>query len=69
MEALGGNKDFCAEENLVPRTNCEKASQSILTAEQKQDLVKVTLSDSEHCQMTFQSLGEAGNAFFSLDLL
>ena len=60
----GGNKDFCAEENLVPRTNCEKGSRSILTLEQKQHLVEVTLSDSEHCRMTFQSLGKLVNLFF-----
>jgi len=60
----GGNKDFCAEENLIPRTNCEKGSKSILTEEQKQHLVDVTLSDSEHCQMTFQSLGQAGKFSF-----
>ena len=61
----GGNKDLCAPENLVPKTNCEKGSRSILTEEQKQHLVAVTLSDSEHCRMTFQSLGQAGKFFFS----
>ena len=63
-EEPGGNKDFCAEENLAPRTNCEKGSRSILTQEQKQHLVEVTLSDSEHCRMTFQSLGQAGKSAF-----
>ena len=60
----GGNKDLCAPENLVPKTNCEKGSTSILTEEQKQHLVSVTLSDSEHCRMTFQSLGQAGKLCF-----
>jgi len=60
----GGNQDLCAEENLVPRTNCEKGSKSILTEGQKQHLVEVTLSDSEHCRMTFQSLGQAGKSLF-----
>jgi len=60
----GGNKDFCTEGNLIPRTNCEKGSKSILTEEHKQHLVDVTLSDSEHCRMTFQSLGQAGKFSF-----
>jgi len=61
----GGNQDLCAKENLVPRTNCEKGSKSILTEGQKQHLVEVTLSDtSEHCRMTFQSLGQAGKSLF-----
>ena len=59
----GGNSDFCAEENLVPKTNCKKGSTSILTEQQKQHLVAVTLSDSEHCRMTFQSLGHAGKYY------
>jgi len=57
----GGNPDLCALENLVPRTNNVKGSRSLLTEEEKQHLVAVTLSDSEHCRMTFDSLGQAGS--------
>ena len=58
----GGNPDLCAIENLVPRTNNEKGSRSLLTKNEKQHLVAVTLSDSEHCRMTFDSLGQAGTS-------
>lgn len=61
----GGNPDLCATENLLPKSNCEKGSNTILTEEQKQYLVAVTLSDSEHCRMTFKSLGQAGSYLFS----
>ena len=57
----GGNPDLCAIENLVPRTNNEKGSRTLLTENEKQHLVVVTLSDSEHCRMTFDSLGKAGS--------
>jgi len=56
----GGNSDTCAPVNLVPKTNCEKGSTSALTVEEKRHLVEVTLSDSEHCRMTYESLAQAG---------
>ena len=57
----GGNPDLCAIENLVPQTNNEKGSRTLLTENEKQHLVAVTLSDSEHCRMTFDSLRQAGS--------
>lgn len=62
----GGNQDLCATENLLPKPNSEKGSGSVLTEEQRWNLVAVTLSDSdsEHCRMTFHSLGQAGSLFF-----
>jgi len=62
----GGNHDLCATENLLPKPNSQKGSGSILTEEQKRNLVAVTLSDSEHCRMTFHPLGQAGILFFFL---
>jgi len=61
-----GNQDLCATENLLPKPNSEKGSGSVLTEEQRWNLVAVTLSDSdsEHCRMTFHSLGQAGSLFF-----
>ena len=57
----GGNPDLRTIENLMPRTNNVKGSRSFLTENEKQHLVAVTLSDSEHCRMTFESLGQAGS--------
>ena len=37
----GGNLDLCALENLVPRTNNEKGSRSLLSENEKQHLVAV----------------------------
>jgi len=51
----GGNSDIFTSVNLIPKTNCEKGSTSALTVEEKRHLVEVTLSDSEHCGITYES--------------
>jgi len=56
-----GNPDLSAIENLVPQTNNEKGLRYLLSENEKQYLVAVTLSDSEHCGMTFESLGQASS--------
>ena len=57
-----GNLDLCATENLAPKPNSQKGS--IITEEDKAHLVEVTLSDSEHCRMTYAELALAGNSFY-----
>jgi len=59
----GGNSDLCATENLTPKLNSQKGS--LISKEDKEHLGKVTLSDSEHCRMSYDDLAVANNSFFS----
>jgi len=52
----GGNPDLCAPVNLAPKAKSQTGCNAVLTAEEKRHLVEVTLSDSEHCRMTFRQL-------------
>lgn len=54
-----GNPDLCATENIAPKPNSQKGCNSVLTSEEKQWLIDVTLSDAEHFQMTFEELAVA----------
>lgn len=55
-----GNPDLCAAENLAPEPNSIKGCNGLLTAAEKQRLINLTLSDAEHCRMTFGELAAAG---------
>lgn len=55
-----GNPDLCCAENLAPEPNSTKGCNSVLTAMEKQRLIELALSDTEHCRMTFEELGAAG---------
>jgi len=55
----GGNPDLCATENLEPKPNALKGSQQCVTQEEKDHLVAVTLSDGDHCRMTYAELAVA----------
>ncbi|RPA88719.1 hypothetical protein L873DRAFT_870773 [Choiromyces venosus 120613-1] len=49
-----GNNDLCMTENLTPKPNCEKGS--VITKQEKDYLVRVTLADSAHCRMSYTNL-------------
>jgi len=52
----GGNPDLCATENLELKPNALKSSQQCVIQEEKDNLVAVTLSDGDHCRMTYAAL-------------
>ncbi|KAG0128491.1 hypothetical protein HOY82DRAFT_611705 [Tuber indicum] len=56
---FSGNLDLCATENLEPKPNALKGSQQCITKEEKAHLVAITLSDGDHCQMTYGELALA----------
>ena len=60
---ISGNTDLCATENLKPKPNALKASQQCVTQEEKDHLVGVTLSDGDHCRMTYTELAVAGEKY------
>ena len=69
---ISGNADLCATENLKPKPNALKGSQQCVTQAEKDHLVAVTLSDGDHCRMTFAELAIAGKRYiivFNLKVL
>jgi len=50
---ISGNPDLCATENLEPKPNALKGSQQYITPQEKEYLVAITLSDGDHCRMTY----------------
>ena len=55
----GGNPAHCATEILEQKPNVLKSSQQCVTQEEKDHLVAVTLSDGDHCRMTYAELAVA----------
>lgn len=54
------NPDFCDAENLMPRPNTSKDSNQALNPEEKQVLIDLALSDTEHCRMPLEELAREG---------
>lgn len=55
-----GNPDLCAHENIAPKPNAQKGCNAVVTLEEKQALIDLTLSDFEHCRMSFEELAREG---------
>jgi hypothetical protein len=55
-----GIVDLCSDENLAPKPNAERGCNAVITREEKEALIALTLSDYRHCRMTFAQLAREG---------
>jgi hypothetical protein len=60
-----GIVDICEDENLASRQNAERGCNSVITREQREALIALTLSDYTHCRMSFAQLAREGTYFYS----
>lgn len=55
-----GYPDLCADQNIAPKPDAEKGCNAVVTQEERQAPIDLTLSDFEHCRMSFDELAREG---------